>query len=394
VTRPTVVFHVGMAKTGSSAIQHVLAANAGELAEIGVHIPWVETLERSGRPTGGNAESLYRIIKRSNSVAEGAGEARAWLEAAIAPEGVTILSSEFLSSLSERETELLAAVTHEFADATIVLVLRDVYDHAFSVWSHMSKEGLMAKSFDEFCKSDYIHPLEGGVGNPFGPLSRFSNHFDDVRVGLYTNESGALATRFFELVGIEVPSGEIVGRENRVNPSMSLEEVELVRVLTDVDPSGKAARRLSDSFLRLPRADIALPDDPEALLALEDALGDSVRDFNERFIGGQPILQFRSESREGSAQSASPVAIKAVEVLGKELAQLWEYVLGSLEHRLLEWEQSPYRDFPEISEDFDPIEYLRIHSDVLLAGVNPYEHYARSGKLEGRILRDRNSKPS
>jgi hypothetical protein len=322
VTRPTVVFHIGMAKTGSSAIQHVLAANVDALSRLGVHVPYPETLERLGRPTGGNAESLYRIIKRSNSSLETTDAIRTWLKAVIAAKGVTILSSEFLNTLSDEETARLALVTRELADATIVLVLRDIYDHAFSVWSHMSKEGMMAKSFTEFCKTDYIHPPEGGVGNPFEPLSRFSNHFDDVRVGLYTNKPGALATRFFELVGIEVPAGEIAGRNNRVNPSMSLEEIELVRMLNDVDPSGKAAQRLADDFLRSPRAGFAAPDDPEALLALENALGESVRDINEWFFGGQPLLQFRSDSRQGSAQSPSPVAIKAVEVLGKELGRL------------------------------------------------------------------------
>jgi hypothetical protein len=383
-----------MAKTGSSAIQHVLAANVHALSKLGVHVPHPETLERSGMPTGGNAESLYRIIARSNSASETADAIRIWLKAVIAAKGVTILSSEFLSTLSDEETAVLALVTSELADVTIVLVLRDIYNHAFSVWTHMSMEGSMAKSFNEFCKTDYIHPPEGEIGNPFEPLSRFSKHFDDVRVGLYTNESGALATMFFELVGIEVPAGETVGQDNRVNPSMSLEEIELVRVLNDVDPTGKAARRLSDSFLRSPRADFAVPEDPEALFALEDALGESVRGINERCFGGQPLLQFRSESRRGSAKGPSPVAIMAVEALGKQLGPLWEYVLSSLEHKLPEWDQSPYRYFPDIPEDFDPIEYLRIHSDVLLAGVNPFEHYARSGKLEGRILRDPNSKPS
>ncbi|CAB4615574.1 unannotated protein [freshwater metagenome] len=391
--RPVVVFHVGMAKAGSSAIQHLLAANLDALTEIGVHIPHAETLEQSGRATGGNAEHLWEVITRCDSQSETADAIKKWLAESVAPEGKTLLSSEFLGALSEEQVAILAQVTDEFADARIVLVLRDIYDHAFSVWTHKSKEGWETESFNEFCNSNYIHPPAGRVGTPFEPLLKYSRHFDDVRVGHHSNEPGALATMFLELAGIEIPAGKIIDQDKVVNPSMSLEEIELVRVLNEVDPTGKAAQRLGDGFLRQSRSGSPIPDDPEALLALENELGESVREINERFFGGQSVLRFRSETLEGSAQSPSPVAMKAVEVLGEEIGLLWGYILGSLESRLSEWERSPARFAPEIPEEFDPIEYLRINPDVLLAGADPYRHFATSGRAKGRLWRVSDRKP-
>ena len=377
-----------MAKAGSSAIQHLLAANLDALAEIGVHVPHAETLERSGRATGGNAEHLWEVITRCDSDWETADVIKNWLAASIAPEGVTVLSSEFLGALSEEQVEILAQVTDEFADSVIVFVLRDIYDHAFSVWTHKSKEGWETESFTEFCSSNYIHPPPGWVGTPFEPLVKYRRYFDDVRVGHHTNEPGALATMFLELAGIEIPAGKIVGLEKVVNQSMSLEEIELVRILNDVDPTGKAAQRLGDGFLRHNRSGSPIPDDPEALLALETELGESVREINEQFFGGQSVLRFRSESWWGSARSPSPVAMKAVEVLGTEIGLLWGYIHESLESRRPVWEQSPARFAPEIPEGFDPVEYLRINPDVLLAGADPYRHFATSGKANGRLWRN------
>ena len=388
MTRPKVVFHIGLPKTGSSAIQHVLAANVEALSGLGIHVPHPETLTRSGNPTAGNAERLWNLIRESASESETTDAVRAWLAESAAPEGMTLLSSEFLSMLSDEETKILAAVTHEFADATIVLVLRDIYDHAFSVWTHKSKEGRETESFTEFCGSNYIHPPPGKAGAPIEPLEKFSRHFDDVRIGHYSSESGALAMMFFELVGIEIPTEEIAGRDIRVNPSMSLEEIELVRVLNEVDPSRWAARRLGDGFLRQSRSGNSVPDDPEALLALENALGKSVREINERYFDGKSVLRFRSQLLEGSAQSPSPVAMKAVELLGEEIGLMRQYILTPLKSRLPEWERSPARFAPEIPENFDPIEYLRINPDVLLAGADPYRHYAKSGKKAGRIWKD------
>lgn len=388
MTRPKVIFHIGMPKTGSSAIQHVLAANVHVLSELGVHVPHPETLARSGKPTAGNAERLRDLIRESDSESEAADAARTWLAASVAPEGLTLLSSEFLSTLSEKETEILAAVTHEFADATIVLVVRDIYDHAFSVWTHQSKDGRESSSFTEFCGSNYIHPPPSRTGTPIEPLEKYNRHFDDVRVGRYSNEPGALASMFFELLGSEFPAGDIASRDIRVNPSLSLEEIELVRVLNEVDPSRRAAQRLGDGFLRQSRSGNPIPDDPEALLALENALGESVREINERYFGGKSVLRFRSQSHTGSAQSPSPVAIKAVEILGEEMGLMWKYILESLESRLPEWECSPARSAPEIPDDFDPIVYLKLNPDVLLAGADPYRHYAQSGKKAGRIWKE------
>jgi hypothetical protein len=385
--RPVVVFHIGMAKAGSSAIQHVLAANLDALAEIGVHVPHAETLERSGKPTGGNAERLVEVIRNSESAADSADAIRVWLADSIAPEGMTVLSSEFLAVLSDEQVAVLAQVTGELADAASVLVLRDIYDHAFSVWTHKSKRGGETESFTEFCGSNYIHPPSGRAEAPFEPLSKFSKHFEDVRVGHYTVEPGALAMMFFELVGIEIPAGKIAGLAKIVNQSMSLEEIELVRVLNDVDPTGLAARRLGDGFLRQGRSGSAIPDDPEALMALENEFGESVREINERFFDGESIVRFRSNSLEGAAQGPSPVARMAVELLGEEMGRMWRYIIESLETRLPEWNQSSARSAPEIPEDFDPVGYLRINPDVLLAGVDPYWHYVTSGKAQGRMWR-------
>jgi SAM-dependent methyltransferase len=49
------------------------------------------------------------------------------------------------------------------------------------------------------------------------------------------------------------------------------------------------------------------------------------------------------------------------------------------------WADSPFASHPGIPLNFDPRRYLDRNRDVLQAGVDPYEHYVRYGKAEGRL---------
>jgi hypothetical protein len=50
-------------------------------------------------------------------------------------------------------------------------------------------------------------------------------------------------------------------------------------------------------------------------------------------------------------------------------------------------ETSPYRDDQSLPEDFDPLLYVFAYRDLFDAEIDPYEHFLRFGRLEGRSWR-------
>jgi hypothetical protein len=50
-------------------------------------------------------------------------------------------------------------------------------------------------------------------------------------------------------------------------------------------------------------------------------------------------------------------------------------------------ETSPHRHDQSLPEDFDPLVYVFTYRDLFDAEVDPYEHFLRFGRLEGRSWR-------
>ena len=79
---------------------------------------------------------------------------------------------------------------------------------------------------------------------------------------------------------------------------------------------------------------------------------------------------------------------------GYHVPQLYLTILKGEEPQASKFERiksrmqhSPYRNASELPADFDPLVYVLSHADLFEHEVDPYEHFVRHGKHEGRLWR-------
>ncbi|WP_165919024.1 hypothetical protein [Rhodovulum adriaticum] len=126
------------------------------------------------------------------------------------------------------ERLLLAAQKAGFGRLHFLLILRAPVEQLLSLYKHRAKRGT-AGEIAEWCASGYRLPHE---------LAGFRRQAEalgiDLTVRGYSREKGALERRFFvDWLGVPVPD---VAVPARVNPSLTLSELALVRQMAAVRP--------------------------------------------------------------------------------------------------------------------------------------------------------------
>ena len=124
MTEKTLYLHIGLHKTGSSALQTFFARNIDALAAHGLCYPEGHTHGQAvaGHVTSGNATSLYhrllegRLVPTFEALLREVGEPPRML-----------LSTEAFASLSREQVEELLAVLSSTYRVRVICFVRDVY---------------------------------------------------------------------------------------------------------------------------------------------------------------------------------------------------------------------------------------------------------------------------
>lgn len=372
-----VVIHMGLPKTGSSALQAFLSMNAGMLEHLGVSYPWPEAdvTVASGVCTG----NLLHVMQRRAAAdgVEGSLQAVAdrylcpAIEAAIAgaAQPTVLLSGEFISQAMT--TDILAWL-HDLSSrhrVTILCLVRDPYELAVSLW----KQGIKARGdtvplsgwIDRFCTQEPLAParllplLDSGL---------------DVRVRNYDCIRKELLGAFLSEIGLNPAAFDRQAAPHR-NLSLSYGQATAIVMAHQITGSSRFSAALLDRFRTTPdtHPDPYLPDVDAALLA---ALGPVIDRLN-RILPPEERLRDTPRPAGGQDDQSMPVDVVA------QLLQAVRDVLATEARAAVV--QVPAH--PHLPADFDPLEYLMRNPDVAAAGMDPVYHYLNHGRFEGRVYR-------
>jgi len=244
------LIHIGSPKAGSSYLQTLCARARPELGNAGIHFPagtrYDEDCMLAGRISAGNTLHLAKYIRNGNW-----GQAEKWLSAAtdearsLACDRV-LLSSEWLLEALAPDDQMvkLTQCLNKLVGASVefMLVLREPVGQFISLYKHRAKRGTTA-SIDAWAEHGYELPRR---------LAKLRHQVEAGGVKLvvrgYGKEPGSLERLFFgDWLGVPVP---MEASNLRVNPSLSLSELVLLRKLNAQHPG--LVPYLYDRLLEIP----------------------------------------------------------------------------------------------------------------------------------------------
>lgn len=369
-----IYLHIGMTKTGSSAIQAYLSKNAGLLGLQGIDYPFpeAESVISSGVCTG----NLLHVMQSVASSQKLEMSISAMGEKYIVPilshvinnsgRDRILFSGEFMAKhLSVRNIDLISEnfSSHKI---TIICYVRDVYYHYLSAWKQAVKVGETTLDFWDF-SSEKIN----SNNNVWNRLDDFFTSGWDLRLVNYDFHKSNLLASFFEVLGLESTlqtSEEVLGYKNM---SISFAQAEIITLTRSILNFSDVAAGFISKY-RSATSDVSDPYFP---------------DIDERLLEQHHKIIERINSKLPKDQYLRSTALK--DFSNSELLfsrnDLKELMIA-IKNKIDKKDVSPGNGLliEGIPNDFDPEIYLLLNPDVSKANMDPYVHYKNHGKFEGR----------
>jgi len=233
----TIIFHPGIGKTATSAIQN-----------IGLQLPNGNSEQACFSPYGifGGAHNHFASNHPAFSTAKFQKEWDALLTFALKRNGSTVVSSEFLIRDNTKHIELmLTQAKAKGLSVKVIVAVRNYTDYLISAflqavkvnWGIPDKENIFM-----FCEREFGH-----IRMPL-LVDHWAKHIGDENVYLmdYDKDKQNFVNQFFKSIGIDVDAG--AKKENKINESIRLEIAPMLRHFDRVS-SNKAQRSEFIQFL-------------------------------------------------------------------------------------------------------------------------------------------------
>lgn len=243
----TLYLHCGAHKTGSSFLQTLFSRNREFLQKSGIHYP-VSNAEydmQMGNISPGNGKDLSSNL-REKGLSEVLNILRNGVKEAENRECHSLLYSAeslFHTFVKDEKVERIyeAAQSAGFTSVKALVYLRDPVSHALSTYKHRAKRG-DHPDFRLWVRSKYE------TMDLLQALNRYYNQFPvEWSCRLYRPDSEFMAqSSFGDWLKTTVPP---IPADDRVNRSLSLNEIRLLQILKTADP--KVIPFLQDEFSRL-----------------------------------------------------------------------------------------------------------------------------------------------
>ncbi len=196
--RRRLVLHIGMGKTGTSALQVALVRNREHLAATGIDYPAhpSDEVARAHGVTNGNGSAVADLLGSELAVAAvELPHARHGLQAlcqavAGSPYRTTVYSSELLYRFDPRHLAVLVAEAERAGiDLSVVAYVRDIAPYFFSAYSERVKRNGFAGTFEEYISGADDFARRVGLFRPrisrlleaAGPARAHVLHYDSVK---------------------------------------------------------------------------------------------------------------------------------------------------------------------------------------------------------------------
>ncbi|MBG9388176.1 hypothetical protein [Caenimonas aquaedulcis] len=367
--RRKLYLHVGMQKTGSSYLQHMLRLNAKVLDGLGVaYLNYSEEIVSSG-----NGDALMKA-------AAGKGLPIP-LEHYFGAHRTAIISSELLYSVGHDWVKTFQAMRDLDVEVVLIAFFRDPLAYLLSAYSqNVSRHGYQ-HDFETFVLQLpvdlYIEPIRTMVDAAVATGVKVS-----WKLKNYDAWGDGLFKEFLALCELDAQCFQTTGP--RLNASLNADQLLVLRVYNshfpqDISSSLSQYLQANDLFAggrpqaATPRArDMVREKYSLALHWINLRLSDPPLDIAE--VPSQaPVSTFSMGESELSK-------LMGFFASGVNITKTMETYIERMMRRSSEVHVDVLRRYP----DFDPVHYLVCNPDLVIANVNPFQHFADHGAAEGR----------
>jgi hypothetical protein len=310
-----IYLHCGLAKTGTSAIQMMLAQNVDVLAQHGIVYPEHSSLRAAAKGfiTSGNGVPLAKLLGAPLPDGIKTEHIRDEINQLRAAEKSILYSSEAMALFRvDALQEFRSMITDMGYELRVITYVRSIIDHALSGYIETIKHALTQLAFSDWVRTNYsaegaVLPLRNAC-KVLAPGEIIVRNYDRAE-NIYTDFLGCLDIA--ECLAFSMPN-------QRVNRSLNEHELALMRVIGPILKDGAQARVISDALID--RAPDAQPLRSVTRCALEtvEARDGPAIEFVNGFLPDDPI-GFRTE-RIVVSDAAEPELSPVEQLLAAGLA--------------------------------------------------------------------------
>lgn len=217
--------HIGLGKTGSSALQSWLSLNAEMLSSQGIDYADTVPEVKFGESLSGNGSALHlACVNKAFDEVENLLNHTYFFRPG---HSVAIISCELLQGLRPATiAELKAICDRNAIEVTVIAYVRSVYEALYSTYTQFVKRGGCTHRFGE-------SPSDLSFDTSLEFLQRYLDVFGDHLVVLnYDEAKKDIYGSFSSVTGIELKG--LKKLEARINRSLSFQEVETLRRVNEL----------------------------------------------------------------------------------------------------------------------------------------------------------------
>lgn len=378
-----IYIHIGLPKTGSTAIQNCMEelSRAGKLRAVSYPVLGAERGEQLIQ--SGNGAAIAKILAPDITPSFCASHLQdafaALVDTADSSRKVLLISSEIFSSASAERVKYFKELLFEKSkNIELIICARPLNEMCYSHYHQAVKRhgyslGYGCDWFSQFINESLFPRLQS--------VDQW-----DVTGSVLEYKKDQLLHDFLALIGEDVRLAHPLEGQ-RINRSLTQEELILLLQINAVFQSEPLSMRISDSWIHARPQLLSMESlhDTAALLALfhqkysslkGSIKGDAVKEVIA--IIGSGGEDESTLSNNGQVKTSIDSAFQSDHLIPVALGEIKKFMN-------LEADLGAYTcQLNSTREAFEPIHYLLLNRDVLATGVDPVVHYREFGKAEGR----------